>query len=130
QPMRALMDEAEQVAPSDATVLLTGESGTGKGRLARAIHRLSRRRDKRFVTVNCAAIPESLLESELFGYEKGAFTGAVARKEGRFDLARGGTLFLDEITEMKPAVQVRLLRVLQEGEYERVGGTETLQADV
>jgi two-component system response regulator HydG len=82
------------------------------------------------VTVNCAAIPESLLESELFGYEKGAFTGAVARKEGRFDLAHGGTLFLDEVTEMKPAVQVRLLRVLQDGEYERVGGTETLHADV
>ncbi len=128
--MRALLDEVEQVAPSDATVLLSGESGTGKGRLARALHHMSRRRDRRLVTVNCAAIPEALLESELFGYEKGAFTGAVARKEGRFDLARGGTLFLDEVTEMKPAVQVRLLRVLQDGEYERVGGTETLRADV
>ena len=128
--MRALLDEVEQVAPSDATVLLTGQSGTGKSRLAHLTHRMSRRRDSRFVTVNCAAIPESLLESELFGYEKGAFTGAVGRKEGRFDLARGGTLFLDEVTEMKPAVQVRLLRVLQDGEYERVGGTETLVADV
>ncbi len=128
--MRALMDEAEQVAPADATILVTGENGTGKGRLARALHRMSRRRDRRFVTVNCAAIPETLLESELFGYEKGAFTGAMARKEGRFDLARGGTLFLDEISEMKPSAQVRLLRVLQDGEYERVGGTDTLRADV
>ncbi len=128
--MRSLMDEAEQVAPSDATVLISGESGTGKGRLARALHRMSRRRERRFVTVNCAAIPESLLESELFGYEKGAFTGAMGRKEGRFDLARGGTLFLDEVTEMKPAMQIRLLRVLQDGEYERVGGTDTLRADV
>jgi two-component system response regulator HydG len=127
--MRALLDEIEQVAASDATVLLCGESGTGKGRLARLLHRLSRRRDGRLVTVNCASLPEALLESELFGYEKGAFTGAMGRKEGRFDLARGGTLFLDEITEVQPAVQVRLLRVLQEGEYERVGGTETLQAD-
>jgi len=129
QVMRALLDEVEQVAPSDATVLFTGESGTGKSRLARLLHRMSRRKAGRLVTVNCAAIPESLLESELFGYEKGAFTGAVTRKEGRFDMARGGTLFLDEVTEMKPAVQVRLLRVLQEGEYERVGGTDTLTAD-
>jgi len=128
--MRTLIAEVEQVAPADATVLLTGESGTGKGRIARMLHQLSRRRDRRFVTVNCAAIPESLLESELFGYEKGAFTGATQRKEGRFDLARGGTLFLDEITEMASSVQVKLLRVLQEGEYERVGATETLRADV
>lgn len=130
QEMRNLLDEVEQVAPSDATVLLSGESGTGKGRLARTIHRMSSRSNRAFVTVNCAAIPESLLESELFGYEKGAFTGATGRKEGRFDLAKGGTLFLDEITEMKPAVQVRLLRVLQDGEYERVGGTATLKTDV
>jgi two-component system, NtrC family, response regulator HydG len=128
--MRSMLDMLEQVAPSDSTLLLTGESGTGKSRLARLLHRMSRRRDSRFVALNCAAIPETLLESELFGYEKGAFTGAVGRKEGRFDLAHGGTLFLDEITETKPAVQVRLLRVLQDGEYERVGGTETLKADV
>ncbi|MBT3220670.1 MAG: sigma-54-dependent Fis family transcriptional regulator, partial [Proteobacteria bacterium] len=128
--MRSLLDEVEQVAPSDATVLVSGESGTGKGRLAKLLHRLSRRRERRFVTVNCAALPETLLESELFGYEKGAFTGATRRKEGRFDLANGGTLFLDEITEMKPNVQVKLLRVLQDGEYERVGGTDTLRADV
>jgi two-component system response regulator HydG len=128
--MRALLDEVEQVAPSDATVLLTGESGTGKSRIAKLLHRMSRRRDARFVAVNCGAIPETLLESELFGYEKGAFTGAVGRKEGRFDLANGGTLFLDEITETQPTMQVRLLKVLQEGEYERVGGTETLKANV
>jgi two-component system response regulator HydG len=130
EPMRQLLAEVEQVAPADATVLLSGESGTGKGRTARLLHGMSRRKNRRFITVNCAAIPESLLESELFGYEKGAFTGATGRKEGRFDLARGGTLFLDEITEMSPSVQVKLLRVLQEGEYERVGGTETLQANV
>jgi two-component system response regulator HydG len=128
--MRALMAEVEQVATSEATVVISGESGTGKGRIARALHRMSRRRDGRLVTVNCAAIPETLLESELFGYEKGAFTGAVGRKEGRFDLARGGTLFLDEVTEIPLAVQVKLLRVLQDGEYERVGGTATLQTDV
>lgn len=128
--MRALLDEAEQVAPSDATILLSGESGTGKGRIARLLHQMSRRRSRRFITVNCAALPESLLESELFGYERGAFTGASGRKEGRFDLARGGTLFLDEVTEIALPVQVKLLRVLQEGEYERVGGTATLKSDV
>ncbi|MCB9663143.1 MAG: sigma-54-dependent Fis family transcriptional regulator [Alphaproteobacteria bacterium] len=128
--MTSLMEEVEQVAPSDATVLVAGPSGTGKGRIAKLLHGLSRRREARFVTVNCAAIPEALLESELFGYEPGAFTGATKRKEGRFDLARGGTLFLDEITEVAPATQVKLLRVLQEGEYERVGGTQTLKADV
>ena len=129
-PMRALLDEARQVADSEASVLVTGESGTGKGRLARWIHACSPRRDQPLVTVNCGALPESLLESELFGHEAGAFTGATARKQGRFDLARGGTLFLDEVTEMAPQVQVKLLRVLQDGEYERVGGTRTLQADV
>ncbi|MED5374110.1 MAG: sigma-54 dependent transcriptional regulator [Myxococcota bacterium] len=128
--MRTLMEELQQVAPSDASILLVGESGTGKSLLARALHERSHRAQGRLVTVNCAAIPEALLESELFGHEQGAFTGAVARKEGRFDLARGGTLFLDEVTEMPPSVQVKLLRVLQEGEYERVGGTRTLQADV
>jgi two-component system response regulator HydG len=128
--MRELMAEIEQVAPSDATVLLSGESGTGKGRLAQLLHGLSRRREARLITVNCAAIPEALLESELFGYEAGAFTGATKHKDGRFDLARGGTVFLDEITEMRLPTQVKLLRVLQEGEYERVGGTETVRTDV
>lgn len=129
-PMRALLEEARQVADSEASVLITGESGTGKGLLARWLHRSSPRRDGRLITVNCAALPEALLESELFGYEPGAFTGAQGRKEGRFDLARGGSLFLDEITEMSPGVQAKLLRVLQDGEYERVGGTKTLRADV
>ena len=129
-PMRRIIEEARQVADSRASVLITGESGTGKGLLARWIHRASPRRQKRLITVNCAALPENLLESELFGHEAGAFTGAVGRKEGRFDMARGGTLFLDEVTEMSPQVQVKLLRVLQDGEYERVGGTKTLQTDV
>jgi two-component system response regulator HydG len=129
-PLRLLLEEIDQVAPSDASVLLVGESGTGKGLLARALHERSRRRNKRMITVNCAALPESLLESELFGHESGAFTGARRRKEGRFDLAQGGTLFLDEVTEIPLSVQVKLLRVLQEGEYERVGGTRTLTADV
>jgi len=128
--MRELLGQAEQVAPSGATVLLTGESGTGKGRLARLIHQMSRRASGRFVVVNCASLPETLLESELFGHEKGAFTGAAQRKVGRFELARGGTIFLDEITEVRPETQVKLLRVLQEGEFERVGGTQTLQTDV
>ncbi len=129
-PIQGLMEEARQVADSLATVLLTGESGTGKGRLARWIHEHSPRREHKLITVNCGALPESLLESELFGHEPGAFTGAQGRREGRFDLARGGTLFLDEVTEMSPSVQVKLLRVLQDGEYERVGGTRTLTADV
>jgi two-component system response regulator HydG len=128
--MRGLLEEARQVARSQASVLVVGESGTGKGVVARAIHHASSRREQRLVTVNCGAIPEALLESELFGYEAGAFTGATGRKEGRFDLAAGGTLFLDEVTEMPAAVQVKLLRVLQDGEYERLGGTKTLRADV
>ncbi|MFZ5477794.1 MAG: sigma-54-dependent transcriptional regulator [Myxococcota bacterium] len=128
--MRALMEEARQVAPSMASVLITGESGTGKGLLVRWIHAMSPRRERRLVTVNCGAIPENLLESELFGYEAGAFTGAHGRKEGRFDLAAGGTLFLDEVTELPLPLQVKLLRVLQEGEYERLGGTKTIRADV
>ncbi len=128
--MRSLLDEARQVAPSLASVLVTGESGTGKGMLARWLHLHSPRGEARLVTVNCGAIPENLLESELFGYEAGAFTGAQGRKEDRFDLAAGGTLFLDEVTEIPAGVQVKLLRVLQDGEYERLGGTRTLRADV
>jgi two-component system response regulator HydG len=120
----------QQVSPSSATVFIQGESGTGKEVVAETIHYLSARAAKPIVKVNCAALPETLLEAELFGYEKGAFTGALARKEGRFDLAHGGTLFLDEIGDMPLATQVKLLRVLQDGTYERLGGTETLTADV
>jgi len=129
QPFRALLDTVQQVAPSEATVLISGESGTGKEMLARAIHALSSRKDGPLISVNCAAIPETLFESQLFGYEKGVFTGAADRKPGRFELAQGGTLFLDEVGEMSPAAQVKLLRVLQEGEFERVGGTRTLKLD-
>jgi Nif-specific regulatory protein len=111
-------------------VLLRGESGTGKELFAAAIHRLSGRRDKSLVKLNCAALSENLLESELFGHEKGAFTGAIERKKGRFELADGGTLFLDEIGEISPAFQVKLLRALQEGEFERVGGSRTIRVDV
>ncbi|MEC7242455.1 MAG: sigma-54 dependent transcriptional regulator [Myxococcota bacterium] len=128
-PMRQLLEEAAQVASSDASVLMVGDSGTGKGLLARRIHQLSARTNHPLITVNCGAIPEGLIESELFGHEKGAFTGASSRKAGRFELAHEGTLFLDEVTALHPAVQVKLLRVLQEGEYERVGGTETLCSD-
>jgi two-component system response regulator HydG len=121
---------ARQVAPSRATVLVTGESGTGKGELARAIHALSPRADKPFVTVHCAALAESLLESELFGHEKGSFTGAERRRAGRFEQANEGTIFLDEIGEIPPATQVKLLTVLQERRFERVGGNESVQVDV
>ncbi len=127
--LRRVLDIATQAAPSSATVLVLGESGTGKELIARFIHGKSSRASGPFVAVNCAAIPESILEAELFGHERGAFTGAVARKEGRFARARGGTLFLDEIGELSPSVQVKLLRVLQEGEYEPVGGS-TVRADV
>lgn len=120
----------ERVADSNATVLITGESGTGKEVAALSIHHLSYRREKPYVAINCAALPESLLESELFGHEKGAFTGAVARKLGRFELADNGTLFLDEVTEMPLSMQVKLLRVLQEREFERVGGVESIKVDV
>ena len=121
---------ARQVAGSKATVLITGESGTGKEMFARYLHAMSRRAERPFVAVNCAALPEHLLESELFGHEKGAFTGAIARKPGKFELADGGTLLLDEISEMDMALQAKLLRVLQEGEVDRVGGTETVKVDV
>lgn len=120
----------QQVAPSSATVFIQGESGTGKEVVAETIHYLSPRASRPIVKVNCAALPETLLEAELFGYEKGAFTGALTRKEGRFDLARGGTLFLDEIGDMSLSIQIKLLRVLQDGTYERLGGTETISADV
>ncbi len=128
--MRNIARMVEQVAPSTATVLITGESGTGKEVIADAIHSASPRRMKPLIKVSCAALPDTLLESELFGYEKGAFTGANTRKEGRFELANGGTLFLDEIGEISPAVQVKLLRVLQDGKFERLGGTRTIDADV
>ena len=128
--MRNIARMVEQVAPSTATVLITGDSGTGKEVIADAIHAASPRRGKPLIKVSCAALPETLLEAELFGYEKGAFTGANARKEGRFELAHGGTLFLDEIGEISPAVQVKLLRVLQDQKFERLGGTRTIDADV
>lgn len=127
--LRHVLDVANQAAPSTATVLILGESGTGKELIARYIHSKSARASGPFVAVNCAAIPESILEAELFGHERGAFTGAVARREGRFAKAAGGTLLLDEIGELSPAVQVKILRVLQEGEYEPVGGN-TVKADV
>ena len=128
--LREVLTRAAQVAPTESTVLVTGESGTGKELVARAIHHASRRADGPFVAVNCAALPDTLLESELFGHERGAFTGADRQKPGRFELAAGGTLFLDEIGDLSAAVQVKLLRVLQEREYQRVGGTATLKADV
>ncbi len=127
---RAFMDTVRQAAPSSATVLFVGESGTGKELAARAIHELSPRAKGPFIAVNCAALPESILEAELFGVEKGAFTGAVARREGRFERADGGTLFLDEVGEMSASAQVKLLRVLQEGELERLGGTQMVKVDV
>jgi Nif-specific regulatory protein len=128
--LQSVWQRVAKVAPTRATVLLRGESGTGKELFAAAIHRLSGRRDKPLVKLNCAALSENLLESELFGHEKGAFTGAIERKKGRFELADGGTLFLDEIGEISPAFQVKLLRALQEGEFERVGGSRTIGVDV
>ncbi|MCE9669320.1 sigma-54 dependent transcriptional regulator [Myxococcus stipitatus] len=130
EPMQKLLTQTRRAAQSDATVLVRGESGTGKELVARMLHQLSPRKDGPFVVVHCAALAETLLESELFGHERGAFTGAVKRKLGRFELADGGTLFLDEIGEIPPSVQTKLLRVLQEKEIQRVGGEETLKVDV
>jgi Nif-specific regulatory protein len=129
-PMRQIYEQVAQVARTNTTVLIRGESGTGKELIAHAIHYNSLRAKKPFVKVSCAALPESLIESELFGYEKGAFTGAESRKKGRFELAEGGTLFLDEIGDVNLATQVKLLRVLQQREFERVGGTETIKVNV
>ncbi len=130
EAIREVLVQVEHFAPVSSTVLIEGESGTGKELVARAIHRLSPRRNKPFIAVNVGALPETLLESELFGHEKGAFTGAAERRLGRFELAHGGTLFLDEIGEIPPATQVRLLRVLEEREFTRVGGTATIPVDV
>ena len=130
QPMRDVLQFISKVAPTDSTVLLSGESGTGKELAARAIHQNSKRVTKPFMAVNCAALAESLLESELFGHEKGSFTGALVQKKGRLEIADGGTVFLDEIGELSPSLQVKLLRVLQEREFERVGGTRTIKVDI
>jgi transcriptional regulator with GAF, ATPase, and Fis domain len=129
-PMRAVYECIQKVAPRDSTVLVTGETGTGKELAARAIHQNSPRAARPFVAVNCAALTESLLESELFGHEKGAFTGAVALKKGKFEVAEGGTIFLDEVGELAPALQAKLLRALQHHEFERVGGTRTIKINV
>jgi two-component system response regulator FlrC len=128
--MTPVVDALRKVAPTEATVLLIGESGTGKEMAARAVHRWSKRASGPFLAVNCAALSESLLESELFGHEKGAFTGAVARRRGRIELAAGGTFFLDEVGELRPELQAKLLRVLQERTFERVGGNQTIDCDV
>lgn len=128
--LRKVLEEVEVVAPTHSTVLLCGETGTGKELIARAIHNLSSRRNRPFVPVNCAAIPSGLLESELFGHEKGAFTGALVQKKGRFEAAHGGSLFLDEIGDISLELQPKLLRVLQEHEFERLGSSQTIQVDV
>ena len=123
QPLRCVLAHIEKVAPTESTVLITGETGTGKELIARAIHKRSTRADRPSIRVNCAAIPQSLVASELFGHEKGAFTGATQRRHGRFEMADGGTLFLDEIGELPADTQISLLRVLQEKEIDRIGGT-------
>jgi transcriptional regulator with GAF, ATPase, and Fis domain len=128
--LKAVLSRISKVAPSDSTVLITGETGTGKELVARAIHRRSDRSSRAFVSVNCAAIPPELIASELFGHEKGAFTGATQQRLGRFETASGGTLFLDEVGELPAETQIALLRVLQEHEFERVGGTRPIRADV
>ena len=128
--LQTVLSRISKVAPTDSTVLITGETGTGKELVARAIHRRSNRTSRAFVSVNCAAIPRDLIASELFGHEKGAFTGALQRRVGRFELAEGGTIFLDEVGELSPDTQVALLRVLQEREFERVGGRQSIRLDV
>src|ERR1700686_2884368 len=128
--LRAVLSRVSKVAPTDSTVLLTGETGTGKELIARAIHKRSRRSSRAFVSVSCAAIPSSLIASELFGHERGAFTGATQRRLGRFELAEEGTLFLDEIGELPAETQITLLRVLQEHEFERLGGTRSMKTNV
>lgn len=128
--MKTVFDKVRSVAPTKSTVLLSGETGTGKGVLARLIHHHSNRKDGPFISVHCGAIPDTLLESELFGHEKGAFTGAVRRKLGRFEIAQGGTIFLDEIGTITPSAQVKLLEILQDGTFHRVGGEEPIEADV
>ncbi len=128
--LQAVLSRISKVAPSDSTVLITGETGTGKELVARAIHRRSHRGSRAFVCVNCAAIPRDLIASELFGHERGAFTGATQQRQGRFELANGGTLFLDEVGELPAETQIALLRVLQEYEFERVGGTRRIRVDV
>src|ERR1043165_6335062 len=130
EAMGAVLALADQIAGSEASILVTGESGTGKEVLARYVHRKSQRADKPFISVNCAAIPENLLESELFGHEKGAFTGALARRIGKFEEANGGTLLLDEISEMDARLQAKLLRAIQEREIARVGGTKPVKVDI
>jgi DNA-binding NtrC family response regulator len=130
EPVRRVFDTVERVAPTKASVLITGESGVGKELIADSIHRLSPRKNMPFIKVHCAALAESILESELFGHEKGSFTGATARKRGKFELANGGTLFLDEIGEIDQNIQIKLLRVLQEKRFERVGGEETIEVDI
>jgi transcriptional regulator with GAF, ATPase, and Fis domain len=128
--MQEVFHLVEKVADCDSTILITGETGTGKGLVARAIHQNSKRKNKPFITINCGAIPENLLESELFGHVRGAFTGATVSKSGKFELAHGGTIFLDEIGDMSPDLQVKVLKVLEEGEFEQVGGAKTIKVDV
>jgi transcriptional regulator with GAF, ATPase, and Fis domain len=130
RPLKAVLSRIAKVAPTDSTVLITGETGTGKELIARALHKRSRRSASPFVSVNCAALPPTLVSSELFGHEKGAFTGAIERRLGRFEMAEGGTIFLDEVGELLPDTQAALLRVLQEREFERVGGGQPVKVDV
>jgi len=130
EPLRHVLIQVSKVAPTDSTVLVLGETGTGKELIARAIHNRSKRSNRAFIRVNCAAIPSSLIASELFGHERGSFTGATQRRLGRFESADGGTIFLDEVGDLPPEMQVALLRVLQEREFERVGGNQTVSVDV